>query len=218
MPGRRGAGLKGVRLVIFDWSGVISDDRRPVYEANMRMLEARGKKRMGFEEWLPRTTLTPIEFLADHGVTGDSDALFDEYRSTLAQVRKEGIHPVAYADAKDALAGMSLGGRKLVVISSHPEDHLLSEAAEYGLKGYFSRMVGNVKDKAAAISRICSEEGVAPSEAAYVGDTVYDVRAARKAGVHQVAMTTGYHVGERLAAEDPEFVVGSLSELGRLLG
>lgn len=30
--------LKGVELMVFDWSGVVSDDRPPVYEANMRVV------------------------------------------------------------------------------------------------------------------------------------------------------------------------------------
>lgn len=77
--------LLNPKIVITDWSGVFSDDRMPVYEANMGILEAHGKSRFPFEEWLSRTTATPIEFLANHGVVGDRDVLFEEYRVHTAR-------------------------------------------------------------------------------------------------------------------------------------
>ena len=51
-----------------------------------------------------------------------------------------------------------------------------------------------------------------PSNAIYLGDTIYDIRAAKKAGVHSVGVATGYHVRERLVNENPDFVVDSLTE------
>ena len=38
-----------MNLFIFDWSGVISDDRKPVYEANTRLLRERGLKILTFD-------------------------------------------------------------------------------------------------------------------------------------------------------------------------
>src|SRR3989344_4207780 len=69
-----------IGLLVFDWSGVISDDRMPVYEANMRILEDYGKPTISFEEWLPRTTMTPVEFLKNHGVFGDDKKMFALYK------------------------------------------------------------------------------------------------------------------------------------------
>ena len=76
------------RLFVFDWSGTISDDRKPVYTANMRLLQGHGKPTMTFEEWLPRTRMTPGEFLADHGIYGDQVVRFqtvEERIETVAQ-------------------------------------------------------------------------------------------------------------------------------------
>ena len=205
---RKGA----LSLIAFDWSGVISDDRRPVYESNMRLLEIRGKSRYLFEEWLPRTQLSPIEFLANHGITGDRASLFDEYSTTLAKVRGEGINPVVYSDAKSSLRSLSGRGVSMVVISSHPEAHLIAEAEEYGVKGYFDLFVGSVRDKAAGILQVCSRNGNSPATVAYIGDTVYDIQAAKSAGVVSVGITSGYHVRERLASESPDILVDTLTQ------
>jgi pyrophosphatase PpaX len=54
----------------------------------------------------------------------------------------------------------------------------------------------------------------APDEAVYVGDSPFDVRAAKAAGVHAIAVTWGgIHPRERLEAEGPDAVVDSAEEL-----
>jgi pyrophosphatase PpaX len=56
--------------------------------------------------------------------------------------------------------------------------------------------------------------GARADEAAYVGDSPFDVRAAKAAGVHAVAVTWGgIHSHERLAAEQPDAVVHTTEEL-----
>lgn len=210
------AQLDKIKIIIADWSGVFSDDRLPVYEANMRVLEAHGKPRFTFEEWLPRTTVSPIEIFADHGVTGDPKVLFEEYAAALAQVKAEGIIPVVYPDAKEALSELS-SKIPIFVLSSHPKEHILEEAAAYDIKEYFSGFIGSVRDKSAAIIRVYSEERVSKSEAVYMGDTMYDIQAAKKAGVLSIAITTGYHIKSRFEQENPDFIVDSLDSFKNLL-
>lgn len=202
-------------VFIFDWSGVISDDRRPVYEANMRLLKRHGKQRMTFKEWLPRTTLSAREFLANHGVIGEPDKLFEEYRQELNKVRADEIHPVLYPNTLKALEKLLKNGKKLIVVSSHPEKNLREEAKEYGIEQFFKFFIGNSKDKTRGILEACERVNVKPSflEIAYIGDTIYDIHAAKKAGVYSIAITNGYHVKERLKKENPDKTIESLMEL-----
>ncbi len=60
--------------------------------------------------------------------------------------------------------------------------------------------------------------GAEPDEAAYVGDSPFDVRAAKAAGVLAVAVTWGgIHREEVLAAEEPDALVRSAGELRDVL-
>ena len=53
-----------------------------------------------------------------------------------------------------------------------------------------------------------------PADAAYVGDSPFDVRAARAAGMFAVAVTWGrIHDRERLEAEEPDAIVDTAEEL-----
>ena len=56
--------------------------------------------------------------------------------------------------------------------------------------------------------------GAVPEDAAYVGDSPFDVQAAKAAGVHAVAVTWGrIHDEERLACEEPDAIVHTAEEL-----
>jgi pyrophosphatase PpaX len=53
-----------------------------------------------------------------------------------------------------------------------------------------------------------------PDDTAYVGDAPFDVRAAKAAGVHAVAVTWGgIHPRERLEREEPDAIVDTAEEL-----
>ncbi len=51
----------------------------------------------------------------------------------------------------------------------------------------------------------------------YVGDTPYDVMAAKGAGVKIVSVATGNYTKERLTAEGADFVISSVADLGGVL-
>lgn len=204
--------LSDVEFLITDWSGVISDDRRPVYEANQRMLERRKIKRLTFEEWLPRTAMSPREFMAGMGVHEDGNRLFHEYREDFARVTAEGMQPFVYPDAKlfcERMVGIEM---PLSVVSAHPGEYLEREAHEYGVRPYLRTIAGSAKDKACEIQRLTV--GMNLSHVAYIGDMTFDVIAAKTAGVISIGVATGYQTLERLAGAEPDVLVESLTELG----
>ncbi len=205
--------LDGLDGIGTDWSGVISDDRIPVHLANMRVLERFGIAPMTLEEWLPQTTLSPREFFRNLGIMENSDVLFDEYRRQYGALSERGIRPTPYHDARtffETLVGLEF---RPDVISSHPAEHLEAEAREYGIHPFVGHFVGTAKDKGQEIWRILASRGINPRRYAYLGDTIYDIQAARAAGVVAIGVATGYHSRERLAQANPDLLIGSLSEL-----
>ena len=56
--------------------------------------------------------------------------------------------------------------------------------------------------------------GAVPAQTAYVGDSPFDVMAAKAAGMHSIAVTWGrIHDRERLEREAPDAVVDTAEEL-----
>lgn len=57
---------------------------------------------------------------------------------------------------------------------------------------------------------------VDPADAIYIGDSVYDIKAAREAGVMAAIVLGGVHSAERVIKEQPDFVISDLSAVPSL--
>lgn len=55
--------------------------------------------------------------------------------------------------------------------------------------------------------------GVSSEETVYVGDSVYDIEAAKSMGVKSIAVLGGVHSEDVLVEKQPDFIIKSLSEL-----
>ncbi len=202
-----------IRLFLFDWSGTISDDRRPVYEANRRMRVGYGLPSAIFDQWLEGVGGNAYDAFLSLGVDVTERDLNANYLARLSEVVSEGIRPEAYLDARDAMSAISAIGRPVGVVSSHPQSHLSNEAERYGIRDRFDVLSGDHRDKTPELVRLCATYGVDPSNACYVGDMTFDVRAAKRAGMQSFAVTTGYHPRGLLEAEGPDGLFDSLTEL-----
>jgi phosphoglycolate phosphatase len=202
-----------INAFLFDWSGVVSDDRWPVYEANMRVFEDYGKPRLSFWDWLPQTTMTPLGIFKNHGIDEDPKKLFALYARYYTKIVKSGMAPTAYPDARDVFQYIKDKGKKLAVLSSHPEGNLRREAEQYSILPLLDHISGNSKDKAQGLISLCSHLGEAPEHALYTGDMIYDIRGAKEAGLNSAGVCTGYHTKERLEKEKPDLMLECLSDL-----
>lgn len=209
-PGKFKADAK---LVIFDWSGVISDDRRPVYEADGVVLRKYGMEPASFATWLIESQASALEYFRANGIDQEDHILLKEYDEGLTEVREQGVHPVLYPDALTTLATLRENGKRIFVVSKHPTSHLLRESKEYGIDQYIEHVLGSVHDKSMTIRDIVARCQVQSFQTLYVGDMIFDIQAAKKAHVISVGITTGYHTRERLLAERPDIIIDSLSEL-----
>lgn len=209
--------LKNTQLIIFDWSGVISDDRYPVYLSNMELLKVRAIKTLTFIAWLEASQLNAIELVYSQGGTGDPDEIHKEYKETLDVIIKKGDTPKIYTGVRKALKLLKNEGFLLAVGSSHPEENLKEDIKNYGLEDYFSYICGNLRDKVVGIKEICKKLNISPESTLYIGDTVFDIKAAKGAGAKSAAITYGYHSRKRLESEKPDLVLRKLSDLLLLL-
>ncbi len=63
------------------------------------------------------------------------------------------------------------------------------------------------------LQELMEEFGVAPEATLMIGDTTHDLRMAKNAGVHAVAVTYGAHSRELLEAECPVYCANNVEEL-----
>ncbi|HSW74883.1 MAG TPA: HAD family hydrolase [Candidatus Saccharimonadales bacterium] len=204
-------------VLLFDWSGTISDDRQLVYETNQRLLEAYGRPRLSLAEWRDgREGWNAGNFLAKE-LNLPIVELYKQFSELLAKTKVELGEPEPYVGAIEAFKRLS-EGRRIEIISSHPQEHLEREVRAYDISAYVQNIRGSVSDKAPVIRTAIQEAGIDPTQILYIGDTVQDIHAARYAGVGIASVTYGYHTEELLRAERPDMLIASLDELASQLG
>ncbi|WP_428629588.1 HAD-IA family hydrolase [Sphingopyxis sp.] len=159
--------------------------RAPLAEAEVRPMIGLGAKHM-LEQG----------FLATGGVPGgDFERLFQEllsyYEANIA------VHSRAFPGLTDALDRLDERGVRIAVVTNKREHMARKLLGELGLADRFAAIIGgdtlgpdNAKPSPAPIRAMIEQCG--GGEAAFVGDSIYDVMAAKAAEVTSVAVSFGF--------------------------
>lgn len=207
-----------ITAVLFDWSGTISDDRRPVYEANKKMCAYWNVPCESFEEWTRAASMTPIDGFRKKGIQASGDEIYALYRITFQESLESGVRPVVFADAHETLAQLRRLGLVVGIVSSHPQVYLEQEARDYLLHPFIELLRGDTRNKIETLKEVCQTLELEPTATLYIGDTIYDIRSAKEAGLITAGVSTGYHTHEALEAEKPDHLFTRLSQVLTLLG
>jgi len=117
------------------------------------------------------------------------------------------------------LAALRARGRTLGIVTAKRRATVELAFAVLPIAHYFTVVVGaedtqRHKPNPEPVLRALEQLGAASDDAAYVGDSPFDIRAGKAAGVFTVAVTWGgIHARERLEVEEPDAVVTTAAEL-----
>lgn len=210
--------MRKFRLCIFDWNGTLQDDVHHIYECGTRRIFAHfGLPCPTLDEYRHEVRADFMEsFYWPHGVPKDVTAQ-DLNAIMIAGFKEKAVTAALFADAPAVVAELRRRGYELVIVSGYPSVELMAAAARNGLYGYFSRLIGDVRDKPAAFSNLMDEFNVEGGDTAAVGDTVEDALAAGRVGATPYICPRGFHPFERIEAmrdRVPSLVIiGSLADL-----
>ena len=145
------------------------------------------------------------------------DELVEVYRAHNEPLH-ESLEPCAGIDA--ALAALQQEGRRLGIVTAKRRltVRLAFDVLPW-LEPHFEIVVGaedteRHKPNPEPLLHALDLLGAAPGDAAYVGDSPFDVEAAKAAGCFAVAVTWGgIHGEDRLAAQRPDAIVHDTEEL-----
>jgi len=125
----------------------------------------------------------------------------------------------ACAGVDGMLACLHAEGRRLGIVTAKRRATIQLAFDVLPIERYFDAVVGSDdterhKPHPEPILRALELLEARPDEAAYVGDSPFDVRAAKAADVGAIAVTWGgIHARQRLEQEDPDAIVDSCEEL-----
>jgi pyrophosphatase PpaX len=145
-----------------------------------------------------------------------ADELVSVYRAHNEPLHEELI---CCRGMEDVLARLHAEGRRLGVVTAKRRATVELAFAHVPLAHLFDVVVGGDeterhKPDPAPLLLAARRLRVPPEDCAYVGDSPFDVRAAKAAGMHAVAVTWGrIHDRSRLEHERPDAIVDAAEEL-----
>jgi pyrophosphatase PpaX len=207
-------------VVLFDLDGTVVDSGAIIL-ASMRHA---AKEVLGFEP--PEDEL--MAAVGGPGLEAQMRALAPDRVEELVvtyRAHNEPLHDelACCEGVDDVLVRLKEEGRRLGVVSAKRRETIELAFAAVLLAHLFDVVVGGDeterhKPHPEPLLLAAERLGVRASECAYVGDSPFDVRAAKSAGMHAVAVTWGgIHTRERLEREEPDAIVESAEELHDVL-
>jgi pyrophosphatase PpaX len=144
---------------------------------------------------------------------------------TVYRAHNEPLHDtlVSCPGMEDVLVRLKDEGRRLGIVTAKRRATVELAFAAVPLGHLFDTVVGGDettrhKPDPAPLLLALERLDARPDDTAYVGDAPFDVRAAKAAGVHAVAVTWGgIHPRERLEREEPDAIVDTAEELLHVL-
>ena len=129
------------------------------------------------------------------------------------------LHTVIYDGVLDAIARWQSQDIKLAIVTNKPITYTLRIIEGLGLAGAFDLVLGGdslpeKKPSAFPLTHCIEALKVDKSQTVMVGDSRTDILSARAADVPIICVSYGYNHGNSITAENPDFVVDSLAQIG----
>ena len=205
------------RVVLFDLDGTLVDSIELIVRAAtwaFTSIQGRSPDRAEIMAGIGKPLMTQFgEYARDEAELHQLVAAYREH-----QLIHHDAMTQPYDGVNDVVGWLAASGRSLGVVTSKIEPLAHRALHHVGLHHHFPLVVGiestarhkpNPDPLWFAMERL----GGDPSESVYIGDSPFDLRAARAAGIDSIAVTWGAFPEATLRAEAPTAVVRNAAEL-----
>lgn len=201
--------------LLFDWSGVISNDLQLVLDTINYILSHYNKDQLTKKEFCSNYLSNPKQWYQQQGIF-DYETVKNLFRKRFT----EGPEPEPIPGAVEAVRSIAQRDHiHIVIFSSHPNDLLKSEVAKYGLDKTVSKVLGSTKKDFPHPFIEALLESVYHDRLIYFGDTTVDITLANQHGINSVAVASdyAYHDETKLRSANPTHVISSINKAPSLV-
>ena len=193
--------------------------------AHLVLMAASGFATAGLDPGVPTQEI--LDSARDQAAADGPERFIDLRRkafSILDELELKGVESASlFPGTVEALSGLKARGIRLCVLTNSGRAAASRTLARWDLAKYFEFVLtrddtDEMKPRPQGLLKALAMLGVGPGEAFYIGDSRYDIMAARGAGVSAVGVATGNYSADRLRSDGADYVGGSLAEVSSLLG
>lgn len=215
--------MSSYRVLIFDWDGTLADSIGRIVESIHVAAKSCGLPRLDDADVKGIIGLALPEAIGVLYPDRADDALIHEFRHRYGEhyLALEAQPSPLYPGVAEALSGFRDAGYLLAVATGKGRRGLDRVLAGQDLVGFFD--ITRCADETASkpdplmIRQILAHCDAQPERALMVGDSVFDLQMAHRAGVDSVAVAYGAQPLDVLRRFEPRMTINHFSELGTWL-
>ncbi|MFA5147176.1 MAG: HAD-IA family hydrolase [Candidatus Omnitrophota bacterium] len=137
--------------------------------------------------------------------------LFDRLCDDFARLVKEKVASAPFVRGAEDFIGRNFTKYHFYIVSGTPETELVDIIKLRGMEKYFRGIYGAPRSKAELLRKILADNGFSPEETIFLGDSINDYEAAKKASVPFAARIVGSD--DPLSSADVEKKFNDLSDI-----
>lgn len=208
-----------IKTVLFDLDGTLIDSTDAILASFFHMFDTLGAPRPSRER-LIGSIGEPLHIQLPKLCDLDVEACTQAYRAHYTAHAKDST--VLLPGARELLDELAAQGIAIGFATSKKREASEMLLEHLGVLHHFQSRIGpheveNPKPHPEPVLKAMTELGGTVETTAFVGDMHFDVLAGKAAGVHMLAVATGYATREELEALAPDHLFDSLDEVGAFL-
>lgn len=211
-------------LLLFDLDGTLVDSRKDIANAVNAVLRRRGYEEIEFDfivgsigqgvTHLLRRCLEHLRIPAEE-LKAVKAAFMEEYRENLV------VETTMYPGVPETLEGLS--DCRKAIITNKPHALAVSLLEQLGLAEHFALVLGgdsvrHKKPAPDALIQAMQHFTADQRSTMMIGDSIYDLEAARAAGVRSVAALYGFQKETLLRSEGADYYIHNFPALAGIIG
>jgi phosphoglycolate phosphatase len=215
-----------IKLLIFDLDGTLADTSRDITEAINYAVEPFGTGPYSIEETkaMVGSGITKLlhSLIPDDAASGSNSAAdpFEEVSRRFLDFYSRHLldYTTAYPNVKETLS--MLGKYRKAVLSNKREGFSKDVLKGIGILDYFdivngSDSVSEKKPSPVPVLETMESLGMSKDETVIIGDSNFDIKAGKAAGIKTIAVTYGFRPVEML--KDADYLIDDFGELLNIL-
>lgn len=198
------------KILMCDFNGTLIDDVRVNYLGVAAVFEKFGLPVPTLEEYRNEITADITSFYYNRGVPKEfTPAEMNELYGEVIEKHWENVQLMTGAHSLLAYCKKVLQ-MKCVLITAASQKRLTRRLIQLNIEDKFDGIVADALKKEVAIRDVIGKFNLNPEDGVYLGDTVADIEAGKKAGVATIGFAMGYNSEAKIQAANPDFVTTSL--------
>ena len=211
-----------IKLVVFDWNGVLIADAAATVAVDKELFEEFGHKPLDMKTYREIFTMPVKDFFIAAGFSKEEmnknavriqERFHALYEPRIAKIRTR-------TGARTLLEFLAKEGIEAIILSNHTIEGITNQLKRLGIETYFSRVIANdmhatmeTKNKAGKLVDLLKELPYKKEEVLIIGDSPEETDAGKMAGIKTVAISGGYYSLRRLKEAQSDHLIHNLTEL-----